>query len=124
MFSDLHLFLLSCPPPPLHSTRRPVPKELWKYDGKSPGERKDVVNTITFLPTSLLDDTGRVGTELRMVVAGNNRAVRVYDLNLHSTPRGNQRMELCGELEMETCVNHGAYFASAIQVVSSNIAPL
>lgn len=84
------------------------PKLLWKHNGKKEKEPKEIVNTIMFTSTSLTDDTRRPGcSDLRMIVGGNNRAVHVYDVFLQPNIKDSQRVELCGQVVLDTCVNHG-----------------
>ncbi|GJJ08020.1 hypothetical protein Clacol_002227 [Clathrus columnatus] len=106
--SQLHLSLhsftpVTSPHPPTYTP----PKLLWKHDGTNCEESQEIVNTIMFSPTSLTDEPRRPGSsDLRMVVGGNNKAVRFYDLILQPNTKDSQRMQLCGQVMIETCVNH------------------
>ncbi|KIJ46091.1 hypothetical protein M422DRAFT_29469 [Sphaerobolus stellatus SS14] len=103
--SQLNLFLLALSPS--FGPTRPSSKVLWKRDSpQQHSGRRTFVNTITFVPTPLLDDTKDVESELRMVVAGNNKIVQVYDLCLQSDTKSKERMKQCGQLFVETCVNY------------------
>ncbi|KAF8517387.1 hypothetical protein BU17DRAFT_8947, partial [Hysterangium stoloniferum] len=104
--SQLHISLHSFSP----STTSPQPtytppKLIWKRDC-TPSDEIDIVNTIIFTPTSLTDDSGRAGSELRMGVSGNNSIVRFFDIALQPHVRDDQRLQLCGQVELETFINH------------------
>ncbi|KAF8575062.1 hypothetical protein K439DRAFT_1665225 [Ramaria rubella] len=105
--SQLHISLHAFPPAPSTSTSyfAPPPKPLWKHTTRLPGPNTNIVNYILFTPASLTDKR-KSDTDVRVVVCGNDMAVRVFDVVMGEGVREEARVTECGFVKLETCINH------------------
>ena len=66
-----------------------------------------------FSPAELTDGTflqrttAAPSSGVRLIVCGNDALVRFYDVALHTQARNDCRIQPCGILSLDTCVNHG-----------------